>query len=134
MTKPINRRQMMLCLSTAEYVAGTVSLRLQQIDVRVESKTYALHFRPLSLLYLCDTLCSKESRRRLLTEVCFLTRSSDNVFVELVVSVQFKVDDNQTYNFFYTLSDVRRQLTSFMCAQASSAAAYACQYSMKMVC
>jgi regulator of protease activity HflC (stomatin/prohibitin superfamily) len=89
-----------------EYVAGTVSLRLQQIDVRVESKT------------------------------------SDNVFVELVVSVQYsvrapslrpspttkvadhpsfsclpslpQVDQLSVYDYFYRLTSTNRQLTSFV--------------------
>ncbi len=61
-----------------EKVAGRVSLRVQQLDVRVETKT------------------------------------DDNVFVHLVVAVQYFVLPDKVYDAFYKLEDARRQITSYV--------------------
>jgi len=57
-------------------VAGTVSLRIQQLDVRCETKT------------------------------------KDNVFVTLVISVQYQVQREQIYDAFYRLTDSKQQISS----------------------
>ena len=59
-------------------VAGRVNLRVQQLDVRVETKT------------------------------------EDNVFVHLIVSVQYYVLPDKVYDAFYKLDDARRQITSYV--------------------
>ncbi|KAK9821108.1 hypothetical protein WJX81_006246 [Elliptochloris bilobata] len=62
-----------------EAVAGSLSLRIQQLDVRCETKTL------------------------------------DNVFVNVVVSVQYQVKDNESlYPAFYKLTDSRSQITSYV--------------------
>jgi len=62
----------------SESVAGYVNLRVQQLDVRVETKT------------------------------------QDNVFVNVVVSVQYYVLPEKIYEAFYKLDDPERQITSFV--------------------
>ena len=59
-------------------VAGVVNLRVQQLDVHVETKT------------------------------------SDNVFVNMQASVQYKVIRTKTKESFYSLEDSRRQISSFI--------------------
>ena len=61
-----------------ETVAGRINLRVQQIDVRVETKT------------------------------------EDNVFVLVVVSVQFTVLQDKVYEAFYKLSDPHTQMSAFI--------------------
>jgi regulator of protease activity HflC (stomatin/prohibitin superfamily) len=65
-------------LPFVEKVAGTVNLRIQQLDVKVETKT------------------------------------EDNVFVQVVVSVQFFVLPEKIYESFYKLDDPVKQITSFV--------------------
>ncbi|MBA3393648.1 MAG: SPFH domain-containing protein [Deltaproteobacteria bacterium] len=59
-------------------VAGRVNLRVQQLDVRIETKT------------------------------------EDNVFVHMIVSVQYFVLPDKVYDAFYKLDDARRQITSYV--------------------
>lgn len=59
-------------------VVGHVNLRVQQLDVRIE------------------------------------TKSEDNVFVNLTVSVQYFVLPDKVYDAFYRLEDAHRQITSFV--------------------
>ncbi|KAL4448951.1 hypothetical protein ABPG77_007668 [Micractinium sp. CCAP 211/92] len=61
-----------------ERVAGGLSLRIQQLDVRCETKT------------------------------------KDNVFVDVVVSVQYQVIRESLYDAFYKLTDSRSQITSYV--------------------
>lgn len=61
-----------------EQVAGKVSLRVDQLDVKVETKT------------------------------------EDNVFLHVLVSVQFFVHPDRVYEAFYKLQDPARQITSFV--------------------
>jgi regulator of protease activity HflC (stomatin/prohibitin superfamily) len=59
-------------------VVGRINLRVQQLDVKIETKT------------------------------------EDNVFVQMVVSVQFFVLPEKVYDAFYKLDDARRQITSYV--------------------
>ncbi|MBZ0234635.1 MAG: SPFH domain-containing protein [Deltaproteobacteria bacterium] len=61
-----------------ERVAGRMNLRVQQLDVRIE------------------------------------TKSLDNVFVNMTVSVQFFVLPERVYDAFYRLEDAQRQITSYV--------------------
>lgn len=65
-----------VCCLCGHSVAGQVSLRIQQLDVRCE------------------------------------TKSKDNVFVTLVISVQYQVMRDQIYNAYYALTDSRQQISS----------------------
>jgi regulator of protease activity HflC (stomatin/prohibitin superfamily) len=59
-------------------VVGRINLRVQQLDVKIETKT------------------------------------EDNVFVQMVVSVQYFVLPEKVYDAFYKLDDARRQITSYV--------------------
>lgn len=61
-----------------DWIAGRVNLRVQQLDVKVETKT------------------------------------EDNVFVHVLVSVQFYVHPEKVYEAFYKLTDPAKQITSFV--------------------
>lgn len=61
-----------------ERIAGRLNLRVQQLDVRVE------------------------------------TKSHDNVFVNMTVSVQYFVLPERVYDAFYRLEDARLQITSYV--------------------
>ena len=61
-----------------ERVVARINLRVQQLDVKIETKT------------------------------------SDNVFVEMVVAVQFYVLPEKVYDAHYKLDDARRQITSYV--------------------
>jgi regulator of protease activity HflC (stomatin/prohibitin superfamily) len=61
-----------------ERVVGRVNLRVQQLDVEIETKT------------------------------------EDNVFVRMVVAVQYYVLPEKVYDAFYKLEDANRQITSFV--------------------
>ena len=61
-----------------ENVVRRISLQVQQLDVKVETKT------------------------------------KDNVFVEIPISVQYKVDPEKIYDAFYKLSDPIKQIESFV--------------------
>ena len=61
-----------------ECVSGGLNLRVQQLDVRVE------------------------------------TKSSDDVFLLIVVSIQYQYDPDNAYNAFYKLSNLREQLSAYV--------------------
>jgi regulator of protease activity HflC (stomatin/prohibitin superfamily) len=61
-----------------DWVAGSINLRVQQLNVKVETKT------------------------------------EDNVFVQVVVSVQYFVMPEKVYEAFYKLDDPAKQITSFV--------------------
>ena len=61
-----------------DYVIGVVNLRVQQLDVRVETKT------------------------------------EDNVFIHVIVAVQYYVLPDKVYEAFYKLENAERQITSFV--------------------
>jgi regulator of protease activity HflC (stomatin/prohibitin superfamily) len=59
-------------------VVGRINLRVQQLDVKIETKT------------------------------------EDNVFVQMVIAVQYYVLPEKVYDAFYKLDDASRQITSFV--------------------
>jgi regulator of protease activity HflC (stomatin/prohibitin superfamily) len=61
-----------------ETIAGRINLRVQQLDVRVETKT------------------------------------EDNVFVHVIVAVQYHVLPDKVYDAFYRLSNANTQITAFV--------------------
>jgi regulator of protease activity HflC (stomatin/prohibitin superfamily) len=61
-----------------EIIAGRVNLRLQQLDVKIETKT------------------------------------KDNVFVHMIVSVQYLIREDKVFDAFYRLQDPHKQITSFV--------------------
>jgi len=67
-----------ICMPCGEMVAGRLNMRIQQLDVSVETKT------------------------------------RDNVFVNLVVSVQYQVLKENVYDAFYKLTDSTSQIRSYV--------------------
>jgi len=67
-----------LCCCLGENLKGSVSLRVQQLDVDCETKT------------------------------------KDNVFVTIVVSVQYQVVPETVFDAFYKLTDPHRQITAYV--------------------
>lgn len=67
-----------LKIPVVDKIAGVISLRIQQIEVEVETKT------------------------------------EDNVFVKVVVSVQCFVKKDKIYQAFYKLTDSEKQITAFV--------------------
>ncbi|PNW72552.1 hypothetical protein CHLRE_16g690879v5 [Chlamydomonas reinhardtii] len=67
---------LLCCLGAS--VAGSLSLRVQQLDVKCETKT------------------------------------KDNVFVNLVVSVQYQVQREAVYDAYYRLTDSRQQISAYV--------------------
>lgn len=65
-------------IPVVDRIAGRINLRIQQLDVRVETKT------------------------------------KDNVFVQIIVSVQYYAAPANVYKAFYSLDDTRAQITSFV--------------------
>ena len=61
-----------------EMIAGRINLRLQQLDVKVETKT------------------------------------EDNVFVHVIVAVQYHVLEDKVYEAFYRLANANQQITAFV--------------------
>ncbi len=61
-----------------EQIKGRMSLRLRQLEVAIETKTF------------------------------------DDVFVEILTSVQFRVLDNKFFEAFYTLDDPEKQIQAFV--------------------
>ncbi len=61
-----------------ENIAGRLSLRIQQLDVKVETKT------------------------------------EDNVFINVIISVQYYILKDRIYEAFYKLSDPENQVTAFV--------------------
>ncbi|CAG9467116.1 unnamed protein product [Pedinophyceae sp. YPF-701] len=67
-----------VCCLLGYTVRGSISMRVQQLDVRCETKT------------------------------------QDNVFVSVVVSVQYQVINENLYDAFYRLTDPRTQITAYV--------------------
>jgi regulator of protease activity HflC (stomatin/prohibitin superfamily) len=74
-------------------VVGRVNLRVQQLDVEIETK---VNLRVQQL------------------DVEIETKTEDNVFVRMVVAVQYYVLPEKVYDAFYKLENTHRQITSFV--------------------
>ena len=78
--KKLSRAGLHFKIPLVDDIAEIISFRLQQLDVRVSTKT------------------------------------KDNVFVDILISAQYKVtdEDNQIYKAFYELEDVEEQIRSYL--------------------
>lgn len=74
----IRQSGLQLKIPLVDRIAGRINLRIQQLDVMVETKT------------------------------------KDDVFVRLKISVQFQVLENTVYDAFYKLQDPQDQITSYV--------------------
>lgn len=63
---------------------------------------------------LCEQVAVLMSRRVQQLDVAVETKTRDNVFVTLVVSVQFQVVPESLYDAFYKLTDYRSQIRSYV--------------------
>ncbi|KKB96117.1 SPFH domain / Band 7 family protein [Candidatus Arcanobacter lacustris] len=61
-----------------------------------------------------DTISGKVTLRILQLDVKVETKTLDNVFLHMVVSVQFKILPDKIYEAFYTLDDARKQIEAFV--------------------
>lgn len=61
-----------------------------------------------------DMIAGRISLRVLQLDVPVETKTNDNVFIKLAISVQYKVKQDKIYDAFYKLSDPSAQITSFI--------------------
>ena len=69
-----------------------------------------LHFR----IPILERIAGKESIRIRQLDVPVETKTQDNVFVNLGVSVQFLAISDKIFDAFYKLTDVNSQITSYV--------------------
>ena len=63
---------------------------------------------------IIDTLVARVSLQVQQLDVKVETKTKDNVFVQIPISVQYRVDPNKIYDAFYKLSDPLKQIESFV--------------------
>ena len=61
-----------------------------------------------------DMVAGRLSLRVLQLDVPVETKTKDNVFIKLAISVQYRVKEDRVYDAFYRLSDPSSQITSFI--------------------
>ena len=61
-----------------------------------------------------DTVCSKLSLKIQQLNVLVETKTKDNVFVNIVVAVQYRVLADKVYEACYTLQDPKEQIKAFV--------------------
>mmetsp|Transcript_21644 Transcript_21644/g.69965 ORF Transcript_21644/g.69965 Transcript_21644/m.69965 type:complete len:290 (+) Transcript_21644:128-997(+) len=61
-----------------------------------------------------EVVAGRVSLRIQQLDVACETKTSDNVFVNVVISVQYRVIPEQTYNAYYKLADPRTQIESYV--------------------
>ena len=61
-----------------------------------------------------DNIASRLSLKIHQLDVCIETKTQDNVFVNIMVSVQFRVLANKIYEAFYMLQDPTKQIEAFV--------------------
>lgn len=92
-------------------MAGKLSLRIQQLDVRCETKSKdngATRWRVVGLGHSCDQ--AVDASQHPLTPPQTLMVA---VFVDIVVSVQYQVVRENVYDAFYKLTDSKSQIRSY---------------------
>eukprot|EP00798_Chlamydomonas_sp_ICE-L_P031387 gene31387-6545_t len=94
----------LVCCGAA--VAGTLSLRVQQLDVRCETKTLDNVFIRLVI--------SVQYQDNVFIMLVISVQYQDNVFITLVISVQYQVQKDAVYDAFYKLTDNKQQISSYI--------------------
>ena len=69
-----------------------------------------LHF----IIPLIDRVCARLSMRIQQLDVNIETKTRDNVFINIMVSVQFRILPTKVYEAFYTLNNPRQQIEAFV--------------------
>ncbi|KAF6263260.1 flagellar associated protein [Scenedesmus sp. NREL 46B-D3] len=64
--------------------------------------------------FCCETVAVRMSKRVQQLDVAVETKTRDNVFVTLVVSVQYQIVPESLYDAFYRLTDYRSQIRSYV--------------------
>lgn len=65
-------------------------------------------------MFPCETLTSRVSLRIQYLDIACDTKTKDNVFVKVVVAVQYKVMEDKVPSAFYKLTDPRSQIRSYV--------------------
>lgn len=87
-----------------DYVAGTLTLRLQQLDVQCETKTKVSNIeRTYANLLLVDHYINSS-----------MIMFQDNVFVTVVASIQYRVLVDKASDAFYRLSNPTTQIKAYV--------------------
>lgn len=76
----------------------------------IKSSEAGLHVK----IPFIDMVAGRMSLRVLQLDVPVETKTKDNVFIKLAISVQYKVKQEKIYDAFYKLSDPSAQITSFI--------------------
>ncbi|PPS04570.1 hypothetical protein GOBAR_AA16096 [Gossypium barbadense] len=107
-------------------LAGHLSLRLQQLDVRCETKTKDEEFIPkdhhfvLVFLFFSPTIAYAamfvfhQLAREAETDWSLWSSYQDNVFVNVVASIQYRALADKASDAFYKLTDTRKQIQSYV--------------------
>ncbi|KAH8091986.1 hypothetical protein JL720_5562 [Aureococcus anophagefferens] len=66
------------------------------------------------MMWPFQAVVGKVSLRMRQLDVACETKTKDNVFVNVVISVQYRVIPEQTYNAYYKLADPRTQIESYV--------------------
>jgi len=91
-------------------VAGYLSLRVQQLDVRCETKTKVLE-SSINTLFIRNYVLISFNLRLIFFGFVFL---QDNVFVNVVASIQYRALANKANDAYYKLSNTRGQIQAYV--------------------
>jgi regulator of protease activity HflC (stomatin/prohibitin superfamily) len=61
-----------------------------------------------------ETIAYKQTLRQMQTSVSVSTKTRDNVFYNMLIAVQYKVFPEKVYESVYTLTDLKKQLESYI--------------------
>ncbi|KAF8732812.1 hypothetical protein HU200_015154 [Digitaria exilis] len=100
-----------------ECVAGTLTTRVQSLDVRVETKTRFPS--PICSVLSRLPVCSNEVKYLLMYLFCqtidgVLLDLQDNVFVQLICTIQYRVVKENADDAFYELQNPQQQIQAYV--------------------
>ena len=108
------------CLQSWEQIVGAKNrrdlLRRSEIGIIERCGRYE-RLAPPGLRCVCwplETVAGRVSRRIQQLDVACETKTSDNVFLNVIISVQYKVKEEYVYEAFYVLNDPSEQIKSYV--------------------
>ena len=108
------------CLQSWEQIVGAKNrrdlLRRSEIGIIERCGRYE-RLAPPGLRCVCwplETVAGRISRRIQQLDVACETKTSDNVFLNVIISVQYKVKEEYVYEAFYVLNDPSEQIKSYV--------------------
>lgn len=111
---------MTTCLQSWEQIVGAKNrrdlLRRSEIGIIERCGRYE-RLAPPGLRCVCwplETVAGRISRRIQQLDVACETKTSDNVFLNVIISVQYKVKEEYVYEAFYVLNDPSEQIKSYV--------------------